>query len=223
MIAFPVTRKSVPLLLFACFTWNFFWPCNGCTVPHFPGNYFPLINNRPQIFFFVSQYFWVSIVQLFYLVFPVAYPFNAAFDHSSLSFESTFFPLRGVDRTSVVRIHVQWMSRDIPKYVPKCSEMAVRHTNVPGSVDLFASIGGPPEWVPDRIQGIFVLLMFRNVPKYPPKKSLMSQNLSRNVPKCPKLEKGQCLLLCLWFNLSTLMSWNAPHRSQQVLKWSQNW
>ena len=81
-------------------------------------------------------------------------------------------------RTLVVHMHVQRMSQNVPKYLPKCSKMAIHHTNIPGLVGWFASIKCPPEWVPDRIQEFFVLLMSQNVPT---KKSCMSQNLSKNV------------------------------------------
>ena len=87
------------------------------------------------------------------------------------------------------------MSQHVPKYVPKCFEMAIRHTNVPGSVGQFASIDGPPEWFPDRIPKIFVLLM------------------SRNVPKCPKNTKVSCPKTC------PETSQNVPN----IVGMSQNW
>jgi hypothetical protein len=122
------------------------------------------------------------------------------------------------------------MSQHVPKYVPKCFEMAICHTNVPGSVGQFASIDGPPEWFPDRIPKIFVLLMSRNVPKCPKNTKVScpktcpetSQNVPNIVGMSQNWKRDSASLLCLWFNLSRLMSSNAPHTSQQVLKWSQN-
>ena len=74
--------------------------------------------------------------------------------------------------------------------------MAVRHTNVPGSVGWFASIEGPPEWVPDRIQGIFVLLMSQNVPK---KKKVSCPKtcpeMSQTLLECPKTGKGAVMAI----------------------------
>ena len=78
--------------------------------------------------------------------------------------------------------------------------MAVRHANVPVSVGRFASIEGPPEWFPDRIPRIFVLLMSQNVqkkkshvPKLVPKRPKMSQTLL----ECPKTGKGTVLRYCV--------------------------
>ena len=86
-------------------------------------------------------------------------------------------------------------AQHVPKHVPKCFEMAIRHTNVPGSVGQFASIDGPSEWFSDQIPKIFVLLM------------------SRNVPKCPKNTKVSCPKTC------PETSQNVPN----IVGMSQNW
>ena len=193
MIAFPVTRKSVPLLLCLLYLellltlqWLYRTSLSWKLLPS---------HKQPT----TNIFFCFTIFLSFYC------PVVLSCVPCSLSIQCCLWPL-----LAFLWKYFLSITRGGPNF-------GRSYTNVPGSVVLFASIGGPPEWVPDQIQGIFVLLMFWNVPKFPPQKSRMSQNLF-----CP-LEKGQCLLLCLWFNLSTLMSWNAPHRSQQVLKWSQNW
>ena len=90
------------------------------------------------------------------------------------------------------------MSQHVPKYVPKCFEMAIRHTNVPGSVGQFASIDGPPEWFPDRIPKIFVLLMSKNVPKIQKSPKLVPKcpKMSQTLLECPKTGKGTVLRYC---------------------------
>ena len=93
------------------------------------------------------------------------------------------------------------MSQHVPKYVPKCFEMAIRHTNVPGLVGQFASIDGPPEWFPDWILEIFVLLMSRNVPKCPKNTKVSCPETSQNVPNIVGMsqnwKRDSASLLCL--------------------------